>query len=320
MKSVLVTGCNGTVGRYVSRALLGAGYHVIGLSIEPAGRICHEHFDYHRIDLTNEQILAELLALRRPDSLVHLAAVVHVRNAQLGFVDYCRLNYYASKRLFQIAAANGTKRIVFSSTIEVYGPTPDGMTIDEGYPCRPESDYARTKLLAEAELAETSAHHGLAAATLRFAPVYAPDFRLNIDKRLYLRPRVGYLVGWRSYSLDLCSVRNIEYFILRWLAQDDATSGIFNLCDERSYGISNLLAREARAGRACVRLRIPFWPAVAAAAVLETSMNLAGKSAGMYSSDNIRKLVRSAHWDTRKAVAAVGPLPFDIDNSMGQTP
>jgi len=318
MKSVLVTGCNGTVGRYVTRALLGTGYRVIGLSLEPVPHVPHERFDYQCIDLTDSSAVAELVTRERPDALVHLAALVHVRSAQLGFLDYCRLNYDASKRLFEVAANSSTKKIVFSSTIEVYGPTPDGVTIDEAYSCRPDSDYARTKLLAEAALTEIGAAHGIAAVALRFAPVYAPDFRLNLDKRLYLAKRVTYTLGPANYSLSLCSVRNIEHFILRWLAHENSVSGVFNLCDARSYGISELLARESRVGGPRLQLRIPFWPAVAAGAAFETSMNLLGRSAGMYTANNIRKLVRSAHWDTSKAASAVGPLPFDIDNTLDQ--
>lgn len=320
MKRVLVTGCNGTVGRYVSRSLLDAGYSVIGLSLEPTSRVSHERFDYHRIDLTDVDSVAKLVVTRRPDVLVHLAALVHVRSEELTFVDYCRLNYQASKRLFELAATNGAGQIVFSSTIEVYGPTPDGVVIDEDYPCRPDSDYARTKLLAEASLAEVRERRGIATATLRFAPVYAPDFRLNLDKRLYLKRRLAYYVGSGKYSIDLCSVRNIDHFVVRWLAQGSAPSGIFNLADPRSYSIAELLDRESRAGRSRLTLRVPLWPAVAAAAAFETAMGVVGRSPGMYTAGNVRKLVRSARWDTRKAVSVVGPLPFDIDNTLSQVP
>lgn len=318
MKSALVTGCNGTVGRHLCRSLLDAGYRVIGVSLEPAPRVEHERLTYTSADLTDVDTIAPLIARERPDALIHLAALVHVRSDKLSFVDYCRLNYHASKRLFELAATNCTRQLVFSSTVEVYGPTPDGTTIDEHYPCRPDSDYARTKLLAETSLTEIASTRGISYAILRLAPVYAPDFRLNLDKRLYLAPRIGYYVGRGNYQLGLCSVHNIEHFVVNWLTQHPSASGTFNLADRRSYSITELLARESRSRRTRVTLRVPFWPAVAGAAAFETAMSLVGRSAGMYTANNVRKLARSAHWDTRRAVAAVGSLPFDIDNTLGE--
>lgn len=320
MNSVLVTGCNGTVGRHTCHALLNAGYRVVGLSLEPTSPIQHERFVYTCVDLTDADAVDALVAQERAATLVHLAALVHVRSDELSFVDYCRLNYQASKHLFAVAAANGTKRVVFSSTIEVYGQTPDGTTVDESYPCRPDSDYAKTKLLAEGSLTDTALQYGIRVAILRLAPVYAPDFRLNLDKRLYLAPHIAYYVGRGRYRLDLCSVRNIEHFIVRWIAMDPSPSGTFNLADSRSYGITGLLEREARAGRSRLTLRVPFWPAVAGAAAFEIAMSLFGRSAGMYTANNVRKLARSTHWDTSRAIAAVGSLPFDIDNTLGGAP
>ncbi len=319
MKDIVVTGCNGTVGRYVTGCLLGAGYRVLGISRECASVARHENFNYYSIDLANTEAIAGLLKQERLDALVHLAAIVHVRDDRLGFEDYCRVNYLASKRLFELAATNGAKGIMFASTVEVYGPTPQNGKVDETAICRPDSDYGRTKMLAEAALTEVSAKTSIDHATLRFAPVYAPDFRLNVDRRLYVAPHVAYQLGWSDYRVSLCSVHNIEHFVLRWLSQNDRLSGIFNLCDERSYPISELLARESLAGRARLKLRIPYWPSIAAVAAWQTALNLVGRSAGMYTADNIRKLVRSTHWDPRKAVSAVGPLPWNIENTMAQT-
>lgn len=318
MKTILVTGCNGVFGRYVTKSLLAAGYRVLGLSIEPKPFLEDKDFGYRSVDITDAHTVEQELIWEPVDVLIHLAALVHVRDSRLSFVDYSRVNYVASKRLFELASARGIRRIVFASTIEVYGPIQIEKRVSETAPCNPESDYARTKLLAEAALVEVAGRSKtMDYAILRLAPVYAADFRLNLDKRLYLRPRIGYYLGRGKYRLALCSVHNIEHFITQWVGQEVCTSGIFNVCDEESYPIHELLAREALKGRASITLPIPYELCLMAVAVLQTALNLARRSSGMFTVDNIRKLVRNVELDTDRARAAVGPLPWNIDRTMG---
>ncbi|MGC4065883.1 MAG: SDR family oxidoreductase [Polyangiaceae bacterium] len=148
---------------------------------------------------------------QRFDAVVHLAALVHVRKSELGFADYAKLNYYASEHLFERAAEAGVGRLAFASTVEVYGPKLDGAVVDEEASCQPDSDYGRSKLLAEESLRRIARVHGTSYCIMRFAPVYASDFRLNLDKRLYLKPPwLGYRLGNEDYRLSLCSVRGIS--------------------------------------------------------------------------------------------------------------
>jgi len=246
----------------------------------------------------------------------HLAALVHVRNPNLSFTDYSRLNYRASEQLFRRATLAGTSRVIFASTVEVYGSTPQNLLVSEQTPCRPDTDYARTKLLAEESLLTLAANAQLSYAILRFAPVYSASFRLNLDKRLYLGSRkVGYYLGKGNYSLSLCSVHNIVHFVLHWLESEAIESGIFNIADESTYPIRELLDRDGNAGRK-VTLRVPYLPCLAAVSAVETVLRLAGRSSGMLSVDNVRKLTRSTVWDVNRAKAAVGELPWNMSNTL----
>lgn len=316
MSCVLITGCNGLVGRYVTNALLAAGHRVLGVSLEDASPTSGANFSYFQLDVTHYGAVERLLASNAFDSIVHLAALVHVRHKNYGFADYTRVNYRASENLFRAAATRGG-RIVFASTIEVYGPTAQNQAVTEAAPCNPDSDYARSKLLAEESLSRLAEASAVSYAILRFAPVYAGDFTLNLDKRLYLRKPIGYYVAGGDYQLALCSVHNIAHFVVRWLASERPTTGIFNIADASSYPIKELLQRERRAGRCVATMRLPYLPCLAAIATLETTYAILGRETGAVTTKNLRKLVRSTTWDTRRATVAVGTLPWTIDNTPG---
>lgn len=314
---VLITGVNGFIGRHVAKSLVAAGHRVAGCSLEPSAGDLPSSVEYHATDLTDYAAVESLLTATQPTAIVHLAAIVHTRRQDLTFVDYARVNYRASEHLFECAAEHGVKRLVFASTVEVYGPIAPGEIVDESRPCRPDSDYARTKVLAEEALQRLAERHSLEAVILRFAPVYGQGFRLNFDKRLYLQPpRIGYRVGSGEYRFNLCSIRNIEHFVARWLELPKPGGGVFNLADRAGHSIRELHQLERQHGNARWVLRLPLWPCLVALSAREVAYSLLNRDVGMYTSANFRKLANSVTWRSDRAERLVGTLPGDIARDL----
>ena len=317
MGKILVTGSNGVVGRVVAQALVDGGHQVLGVSLEDSGFAVSGQMEYKKLDICEGEALSRLFDDNVFDVVIHLAALVHVRRRALSFVDYCHVNFRASERVFRLASERGVRRIVFASTVEVYGPTPVNHVVGEDASCHPESDYARSKLLAEQALKQTGENSRLSYAVMRLAPVYGANFRLNINKRIYLRPPFGYRLSNGEYQLSLCSAHNVAHFISRWLELQDPASGIFNVADRDMYSVKLLLDIEARARRCKVIFRIPYSLALVGTAAVEAAMNLAGNAPLTLNAGNLRKLVRSARWATLRVESIVGPLPFTIHNTPG---
>jgi nucleoside-diphosphate-sugar epimerase len=150
---VLVTGANGTVGRFLLPALAAAGHTVTTLGRRPGD---------HPWDLADR-------APRLPpaDALVHLALAHTPGRYRGGEGDdpaaFRRLNLDGTLRLL---AAAGPARIAFLSSRAVYGDHRRGETLRETDPPAPDTLYAEIKLAAEAAVA---AHGGV---SLRATGVY----------------------------------------------------------------------------------------------------------------------------------------------------
>jgi UDP-glucose 4-epimerase len=313
MSRVLITGVNGFIGRRLAYALSKQGHSVVGVSLETQPNRLPTTAEYHKLDLVQHSAVEGFLDSNRFDALIHLAALVHVRDANLGFDDYSRVNYRASETLFESAAKAGINRIVFASTVEVYGPQPEGAVVNETTRCNPDSDYGRTKLLAEEALERIAAQMPISYSILRFAPVYAPDFRLNLDKRIYLKaPQVGYHFGKGQSRLCLCSIRNIEYWTERWLASPTPPSGTFNLADEYCPTAREILLLERKHSRAKTIIPLPLLPCLTTLAFREVALSIVGSDPGMYTTANIRKLERSTTYDASRANLAIGSLPGNV--------
>ncbi len=90
--------------------------------------------------------------LRGIDAIVHLAAL---SNDPLGALDpvlTMEINHHATVRLARIARGQGVRRFIFSSSCSIYGES-DGAEIDESAPMQPLTAYAKSKVLAENDLA-----------------------------------------------------------------------------------------------------------------------------------------------------------------------
>jgi len=192
----VVTGAAGFIGSHLSEALIARGHDVAGVDCftdyyDPA--LKEENaagLDVARLDLAEEN-----LELAGVDGVFHLAGQPGVRSFGDVFEEYVRRNLLASRRVFETAAAAGT-RVVFASSSSIYGDAERYPTPEETEP-RPISPYGITKLGCE-QLAHAYAQSfGLDVVVLRYFTFYGPRQRPDMA----LARIVGALAHGSSFEL-----------------------------------------------------------------------------------------------------------------------
>lgn len=114
-------------------------------------------------------------ALDGIDTVVHLAAAVpKPGDASNRADDFHTVNVLGSKHLAESAAAEGIKRLVFMSSIEVNGIVSYGRPFSEDDEPNPQSSYGESKLEAERELLRTAGDTGLEVVIIRPPFIYGP--------------------------------------------------------------------------------------------------------------------------------------------------
>jgi UDP-glucuronate 4-epimerase len=176
---VLVTGAAGFIGSHLAEAVARDGREVVALDC------LTDYYDpsLKRENLGGRELVGLDLARDDLDSVLdgvdlvfHLAGQPGVR-ASFGpdFELYVRRNIVATERVFEAAAAHGT-RVVYASSSSVYGDAEAYPTPEQTAP-RPISPYGVTKLACE-HLAHALARTvGLDAVGLRYFTVYGPRQR-----------------------------------------------------------------------------------------------------------------------------------------------
>ena len=150
----LVTGANGAIGPSLINYLVEKGWDVHALIYQSNNTL----FDSLPVktftgDITAPESIRE--AFQGVDVVFHLAALLHILNpAKDVGPAYHLTNVVGTKNVIACSQQESVKRLVFFSTIAVYGDHPFSVINEDTRP-QPTTDYGITKLKAEhAVLAE----------------------------------------------------------------------------------------------------------------------------------------------------------------------
>lgn len=205
---IALTGASGLVGRFIARALTGAGHEIAPL---PGWR------------------LGQPAPLEGCEALIH-AAFFHAPGRYRGGEGddpqgFTAANLDGSVRLFHDAQQAGLRAVVFLSSRAVYDGLPAGTPLPDGTPPGPASLYGKVKAQAEQALFAMETPD-FAPASIRATGIYGPGeghkWRGLFDDYLSGRP-VGPRVGTELHGDDLAAA------IL--LILDSDGRGAFNASD-----------------------------------------------------------------------------------------
>jgi UDP-glucose 4-epimerase len=163
---LLVTGGAGYIGSVVTALLLADGHEVVVLDDLSTG---HADAVPPGATLVRGRVHDTAATVLTPDfdAVLHFAAFIAAGESAQRPEKYWDNNAVGSLRLLDAMRAAGVRKIVFSSTANVYGD-PDASPIPETAPTRPPNPYAASKLAVDHALFGEATAYGLAAVSLRY--------------------------------------------------------------------------------------------------------------------------------------------------------
>ena len=179
MGSVLVTGATGQIGSFLCEEFLTRGEDVLACDVKPnlaniesfASRLSVE-----TVDITDHDRLLEVAKVHRPDSLVHLAAVVFLESMKNPGLAY-RVNILGTNNVMEVARVLDIRKVVFASSALVYGHVKtrrEGVADEEDYPLPPPDPYSTSKLACELMGRYYLEKYGMDISCLRIAAAWGP--------------------------------------------------------------------------------------------------------------------------------------------------
>jgi nucleoside-diphosphate-sugar epimerase len=228
---VLVTGATGFLGGVLARRLKARGDEVTVLGRNPSilAGLEREGMRPMRADLADADAIRA--ACRGQEIVFHCGAL---SSAWGPAQDFYRSNVIGTQNVIAGCEAGAVRRLVHVSTPSIYFRYESRLNVreDAPLPARAANEYARTKLLAEAEIDRAFAR-GLLAITIRPRAIFGEGDNAILP-RLIERLQSGRLriIGDGQTITDLTYIENVVDALLLCAESPQATLG-------KKYNITN---------------------------------------------------------------------------------
>lgn len=243
MKSVLVIGVAGFIGRAVAHLFSQNGWKVLGLDARPPEHAPQPDLaGYYNVNLPAND-LSSLLQRIEPHVCVHCAGRASVANSlddpAADFAAHVEVTFNVLNAMR--VAAPGC-RVIFLSSAAVYG-NPASLPIREDHDLRPVSPYGFHKLMGEKLCAEFSEIYGVPTAVARIFSAYGTGLRRQVIYDLCYRALtepVLRLRGTGAESRDFINCRDVAHGLYVLAERAPCQGEVYNLASGQETTIREL--------------------------------------------------------------------------------
>jgi UDP-glucuronate 4-epimerase len=242
--TVFVTGAAGFIGSHLCELLLDEGMFVVGLDnmndyYDPKLKEYNvqllsskKQFEFIEGDIRDEDLLSSIFKKWKISSIVHLAAMVGVRNSIQFPEEYVDVNIGGLTNVLEESAKNNVGHFVYASSSSVYGNRTAVPFKEDDSTDFPYSPYAATKKAGEVLVYAYHSLYNMPATCLRFFTVYGPRGRPDMAPFKFI-DRISRGIPIQQYG-DGSSARDYTFV-------GDLVKGIFSAIEKpQGYEIYNL--------------------------------------------------------------------------------
>jgi GlcNAc-P-P-Und epimerase len=250
------------------------------------------------------------------DVVVNLAAVHRddIRDKS----EYQRTNVDGAENVALVCQEKGIDKIVFTSTVAVYGFAKPGT--DESGAINPFNEYGRTKFEAEEKLRKWHGQGDNSLIIVRPTVIFGEGNRGNVYNLLNQIASGKFLmVGHGENKKSMAYIGNIVAFLETCVATDQKY-GVYNYVDTPDLTMNELVSqvRTKLKGKTGVGPRLPYWFGLVLGYAADLVANLSGKNLPL-SSIRVKKFASSTEFKSEKASLENFQAPFTLSRSVERT-
>jgi nucleoside-diphosphate-sugar epimerase len=232
---------------------------------------------------------------------------------------YDEVNVGGARNTCDIARDLGISKLVFVSSVAVYGFARDA--VDEDGATHPFNDYGRTKLEAEQVFEAWQAEDPSRSLTIvRPTVVFGEGNRGNVYNLLrQIAEGPFFMVGTGRNRKSMAYVENVAAFLAH-ATRFGAGVHTFNYVDEPDFDMNQLVAtiRSTLGKPESVRWRLPYAVAYAAGSALDAIAAATGRSLPI-SRVRVQKFCADSRFTARRSREAGFVPPYSLEDALQRT-
>ena len=244
-RSVLVTGGGGFIGKHLRPLLERQGLNVVSLDYRavPPGSAS----TCYQCDITDSQQVEAIFRTHRFEAVIHLASILPTASRQDPH-KATKVNITGSLNLLEAARRFHVNRMIYASSVSVYGTQPASSYVSEELPPAPEDVYGAAKRYVELLGEAYQLNFGVEFLALRIAMVVGPGtisatspWRNQIFEYLGRAQEKELLIPYREDEvLPLVHVEDLAAMLGLMASAKSASSTVYNSLAE------SVIARELK--------------------------------------------------------------------------
>lgn len=232
---------------------------------------------------------------------------------------YYDTNVEGMKVTLKAMEKNGIKRIVFFSSVAVYGLNKNNP--DENHPADPFNHYGKSKWQAEQVLQEWyKTHPDWNIDIVRPTVIFGERNRGNVYNLLHQISSGKFLmVGPGTNVKSMAYVGNIVAFVKFMIEQVTTGYNVFNYIDKPDVNMNDLVAHvEKVLNKHIPSTHYPYWLGMFGGYCFDLLAKITGKKLAV-SSVRVKKFCSTTQFDSTKAMNSGFVPPFTLKEGLART-
>ncbi|MFV0553808.1 MAG: NAD-dependent epimerase/dehydratase family protein [Mangrovibacterium sp.] len=267
-------------------------------------------------DVRNQSQLDEALA---GQEAVVLLAAEH-RDDVSPTSLYYDVNVQGAKNVLQAMDKNGVKKIIFTSSVAVYGLNKENP--NETHPVDPFNHYGKSKWQAEEVLREWHAKdpENRSLTIIRPTVIFGERNRGNVYNLLKQIASGKFLMVGKGTNLKSMSyVGNIVALIQHFLQKEKMGYDVYNYIDKPDLNMNELVAQvETSLNKKIPSTHFPYWMGMMGGYCFDVLSKLSGKKFSV-SSVRVKKFCATTQFDASKVHSSGFKAPFTLAEGLHHT-
>jgi nucleoside-diphosphate-sugar epimerase len=227
ISNLMLTGATGFVGLNLSSYLDRKDFNIIHVSRQSGLRF--------------DSLTTKLLKEKNISSIVHLAGKAHDLKNVEDPLSYYIANYELTKMLYDLFIKSEVSKFIFISSVKASADFVDKSLTETDIP-NPQTDYGKSKLMAEEYIQSQPLPAGKSFYILRPCMIHGPGNKGNLNLLYKLVSKgIPYPLAAFLNKRSFLSIENLCFVIRELLSRDDIPSGVYHVADDEALSTNELI-------------------------------------------------------------------------------
>lgn len=229
---------------------------------------------------------------------------------------YYDVNVQGIKNTLEAMAENGVKRLIFTSSVAVYGLDKDNP--DESFPAEPFNHYGKSKWEAEKVLQDWfQTHDDWNINVIRPTVIFGEGNRGNVFNLLaQIASGKFMMIGEGENKKSMSYVRNVVAFIRFLMLEKSEGYNVFNYVDKPDFNTNDLVYHTGEIlGKQIPSVKVPYWLGMLGGYGFDVLAFLTRKKLNI-SSIRVKKFCAVTQYDSTKAMNSGFVPPFSMEEGL----